>query len=212
MRIVKRLAAALLGMAGLVATATAAQAIPVYYLDFGQWRAATAGAEIATEGFESSPRGRLAAGTTDLGLFDVTLSNRNRYTTIGNAAFGTQPGTVMNVFLNPTRGVRQMSWSGFDVAGTLHGLAFDVDLLDRSGLTIAVNGQSRTIAGGTDFIGVWSDDPIRSLSFTASNEYFELDNLQLAVAPVPVPPALGMFLAALAGVGVLGSWTRRRHA
>jgi len=211
MRILNSVAAAVIGFAGIIGLGPTAQAIPVYHLDAAAWNAAVSGKVITTETFAAAPQGRLAAGTTDAGLLDITLSNQNRYTTIGAAAFGSLPTSVLNVFLNPVRGVRQMTWSGFDTLGTLYGVAFDVDLLDRSGLKISVNGTDLTIGRATDFIGVVSDNPIWELVITASNEYVELDNIRLAsnVAPVPVPPALALFLTALGGLGLLNRKSRR---
>ncbi len=69
--------------------------------------------------------------------------------------------------------------------------------------------------GGTAedrFFGIASDEGISRFRIQSSRPGFEVDHLQFAYgfSVVPVPPALGLGLAGLAGVGLWKRFTRRR--
>ncbi|MCZ6830755.1 MAG: hypothetical protein O7F73_14440, partial [Gammaproteobacteria bacterium] len=54
-----------------------AGATPVVYKNQADWLAALGSASVQTEDFESSPVGDLAVGTTDIGLFNITIDPNN---------------------------------------------------------------------------------------------------------------------------------------
>lgn len=160
---------------------------------------------ILTEDFESSPVGQLPAGTTDIGLFDMVLAN----TTIFNSIAFTASTTEVNVDLNDnggTTGAARIDWVNFDVPLWIHGIGFDVSSLDAD-LTITVNGVDVVFAGNNpSFVGIVEREPIFSLTFTADNVNFILDNVLVAIREVPEPAGLALF-----GLGLLGLGATRRR-
>ena len=195
-------------IAGSVAPSSAA---PILFQDEAAWLAAVAGQTITTEGFEASPEGTLAIGTTDIGLFDVTIAGGNAFANIGLAQFpGSLPTDVLGVWLDPSD-TTSMTWSGFDTPG-LTGIGFDLGLFDVDGFSLTVQFAGTVFdltANGQAFLGVVDLAGISSLVFSSTNEFVDFDNIRLAA--VPVPAALPLMGTGLAVLGLLG-WRRKRVA
>ena len=71
----------------------------------------------------------------------------------------------------------------------------------------------RTSSSGEDrFFGIASEDGIAKIRISSSKRGFEVDHVQFAYgfSVVPVPPALGLGLAGLAGIGLLRRFSRKR--
>ena len=208
-------------MLALALPITPALAVPIVYTDFSAWSAAVSG--IQTENFAASPLGALAAGSTDIGLFNVFITTADPRTAI------TEGGTV-NV--NSVNGSRELdiflvdentaSIARFDFDTPIVAWAgdfFSTTTADR--LTVTVNGTTiqfdNYLSGaGTGFLGVVDATPFSSIAFgredpaVPDGEYFVVDNFRIAsAAAVPAPATLSLLLLALGGL-MLGRRAVRR--
>lgn len=177
-------------------------AVPIVYTSEASWLTALGGAAVTTEDFSSSPSGVLAAGTTDLGLFDVTITS-NAEGQIG----------VFSEILNgdiDADSTLSMVFSNFDVT-PLIGFAGDWGSTTTGDLlTITINGTTiqfdNFLAGSGDgFLGFIDTDSFTSLTFgtegtTTFGEFFTLDNVQVATSSVPEPGILALLTIGLLGI------------
>lgn len=93
------------------------------------------------------------------------------------------------------------SLSFYDHSGNLIGTVQGADVIGLGGLNAGDWGVS-----GTAYADISSTDPIWKVIASSSGNSFEFDNVRVAAAPLPA--ALPMFGAVLAGLGAFG-WRRR---
>jgi hypothetical protein len=196
-----------------------AQGAPLAFTNEADWLAALGGSAVVTEDFESSPIGPLPLGSTDIGLFDVSLNavDTNGLTEILDPGFvnGTRDlrGSVYDDLAN---GPTQIAFI-FDAA--VRGVAgdfFDATSADR--LTITLSGVTFNVSDhlgvpGNGFLGFVDNDPFTQIIFGTQNaavqpnEAFNIDNVRISPAStVPEPPPMALLAA---GIMILG-WKRWR--
>lgn len=200
--------ACLIGVALVVATGPA-RAIPIGFTDAALFDSAVSGLNITTEDFESSPTGDLAAGATDVGQFDIVLSNASEFNYIGPPLIHDLTTTVLNMDLSANGdpdGALQIDWTNFDVTEPIFGIGFTVDSVNASGISIEVNGSAIFFAAtNQSFIGVFDTSPITRLTFTSFDEFLIIDDVRIASATaVPEPSTL-----AILGLAAFGFACRR---
>lgn len=178
----------------LIGFAGSANADLIAFTDETEFDNAVAGLAISTEDFESSPTGNLPTGLTDIGLFDINVSNQNNFTFIGNAFLfsGRFPTTVFNLDLYEGGGINgadSATLTNFDVTEAVFGLGFDVGISSPNTsheVTATANGSSVTFNVNSRFIGIVDDTtPITSLTLTAPNEFLVIDDVKFASIPEP---------------------------
>jgi len=96
------------------------------------------------------------------------------------------------------------SLSFYDHSGALIGTVQGAEVIGLGGLNAGDWGVS-----GTAYADISSTDPIWKVIASSSGNSFEFDNVR--VAQTPLPAALPMFGAVLAGLGVFGGWRRSRR-
>lgn len=192
--------------------ATEAAAAPIVYTNQATFTAALAGTTISTEDFSASPLGVIGGGTTDLGLFSVTIDqNPDLFTAIvdGGSINGTRQlngdldegGVVFNLSnFSPSPivafgGTWTSTTTGDLLTITVNGTTFQFD----NHLAFPGNG----FLGIIDFAGFTTVSLGRE-SVTSFGEAFGLDDVQVAAA-VPEPATL-----LLLGTGLLVAGARRR--
>lgn len=192
----------------LTLPAAPAVAVPVVFTSLAAWTAAVTG--IQTENFAASPLGALAAGSNDIGLFDVFITAADPNSEIAS------PG-----FVNSTRGLNlflvgaasNIARFDFDSAITAWGGDF-ASTHTGDHLTVTVNGSTiqfdsvLDVSGpGDGFLGVVDTTPFSSITFdreghTTVGEFFGVDNFRIAGAAAPEPATLALLGLAIAGLSV----------
>lgn len=200
-------------------SSSAASAGLLVYTDQNQWLNSFYAS--AMEDFEASPLGALAPGTTDIGLFDVTLDLNTAGLSAVQGA-GTVNGSrelQLAVDKDAFLWSSQIVLNNFG-ASPVHGFgATWANATDGEGLRLTAGGQSVDFSAylggsGNGFLGIVSLDPITELYLGSEIalpngwESFAFDNamLGLAVRPevvaaaVPLPGAVWLLGAGVAGV------------
>ncbi len=207
----KLLAKSGLGAAAIVAAmsigSTTALAAPVAYTDLATWQAAVAGQTIVTEDLEAETPGAITEAGQDLGLFDASATGSSSVDYFDILNGGALPTNNIRVYLNgDARGFASMVFDAFDAVGSVFGIGMDIGSLNAGGISVAVNGASLSFGPTSpSFIGITDTAAITSITFTSSNEQFNIDNVRFASSPaaVPLPAAGWMLLSGLIGVGAM---------
>jgi PEP-CTERM motif len=148
------------------------------------------------------------------------------YTASSPGAFYTLPNTATDVWLSALTAGAAITLNNFSssVRG-VGGLFFvvnggDAVAADRSLNITTLDGSGSTVTAwsnptGASFLGLVSNGPITSVTISlvgaAAGRYVTLNDITLgAVAAVPEPSAVLLWLAGLAGLAGLGLTTRRR--
>lgn len=178
--------------------------------------ALTGGFSIET--FNATPLQTIPAGTTDLGLVDVTITAND-----GGAPAIIEPGPV-----NGSRGyagdvdLDSTAFNLFTFPGPVNGAGADfTSTLTGDLLTLTVNGNTflfrdHFTAPGNGFFGIISGTPFTSFSFgaenlTANGEGFNMDDLTFGtVLSVAAPEPGSLAMAMLPLLGIVGMGLRRR--
>lgn len=205
----------------LSAAASTAQAAPIIYTTEAGWLAALGAAMVSTENFASSPLGNLAAGTTDIGLFNITINKAGTYTMIANGGNVNATREYQGRFCDGNPGCDDATAMSFGFDAPLVGFAGDWwSTISGDLLTMLVNGTTIKFSDylttpGTGFLGVVDSAGFSTITFGIENrsspfaEVFSLDNARLASgAAIPEPATLGLLGLGLAGLGL----ARRRKA
>jgi len=200
----------------LVFVASPAFAVPVVYTTPASFQVAVGGpAYVITEDFESLPVGPLAAGTTDIGLFSITIDNNNEngvrilepgYVN-GSREFGGDIDNDANMILNFSD-FSPSSLIGF--AGTW-GTTTSGDLLTATVNSVTFKFSDYLSGSGDGFLGFYDSAGITAINFGRENpsskgEFFGLDNALLGIPESSTAILLACGLAGLAAAG------RRRAA
>ena len=118
-----------------------------------------------------------------------------------DAQGGSRP-TMAGLAWTDGRPNAMVTFRAWDASGNLIGkISARLGDLMRNGST----GEDR-------FFGIASEDGIAKIRISSSKSGFEVDHVQFAYgfSVVPVPPALGLGLAGLAGIGLLRRFGRKR--
>jgi hypothetical protein len=203
--------------AAALLSATGAAAAPVVYTDEGRFDAATAGATLATEGFEGTPAGSgntLVFDTLSFTCRNCAAAVSSRYPTQGVQSLGVNTGVTEPLQFTLFRAANALS---FDLS--------DFGTLAAADLSLTVNGQTvslldgfRGATGNRLFFGFTDTASFTSFTLTGGNSgdvaYF--DRLRfgtLVDAPpggaVPEPASWAMMIG---GFGLVGAAARRRSA
>lgn len=201
----------------LLMGSSAAVAVPIVYTSEADWLTGLGGATVTTEDFESSPLGLLSVGTTDIGLFDISITS-NAEGQIGIANGGSIDGSRELKGDIDNDSTLSMGFSSFDVSPLI---GFSGDWFSTTSgdlLTMTINNSiidfSSYLSGAGDgFLGIIDSDGFTSLTFGTENpsafgEFFSLDNVNVATASVPEPTILGLLAIGLFGIG----FARRKKA
>lgn len=101
-------------------------------------------------------------------------------------------------------------WGSADTYNTLQFLDGSNNVLGSfTGAQLPNNGNGNQGLGGTFYANFVSNVPFLKVVLSSTHNAFEVDNA--AVAPVPLPAALPLFGAALAGMGIVGRKRRKAH-
>ena len=190
----------------LIGPATAL-AVPIVYTTEASWLTALGGATVTSENFEASPLGNLAVGTTDVGLFDISITS-NAEGQIGIAGGGNINGSRQFNGDIDSDSTLSMNFSNFGISPLSAFAGEWASTTSGDLLTLSVNGSliefDNYLAGaGNGFLGFIDTDGFTSMTFgtegtTSFGEFFNLDNVQ--VASVPEPGTLFLLAAGLLGL------------
>ena len=205
----------------LSATAGTAQAAPIVYTTEAGWLAALGAATVSTENFASSPLGNLAAGTTDIGLFNITINKAGSFTTIVDGGSVNGSREYQGRLCDGDPGCDDATAMSLDFDSPLVGFAGNwASTTSRDLLTMLINGTTIKFSDyltvpGTGILGVVDSAGFSAITFGLEDnpgsfaEVFQLDNARLASgSAIPEPATLGLLGLGLAGLG----FARRRKA
>ena len=174
-------AALSLGLAGSAQAALLVSSAPVTSSTVDNYAAPNSGSYFSTAGSQTGQYASPFSDTTS--TYGVVQNGFAQYD------FGTQFSKLSLVFGSP---------DSYNTISFLNGTSL-VDTFD-----VATSGLSSL----NNYVVTISANPFTSVQFGSSQAAFEFSNVQ-ALSPVPLPPALPMFGAALLVVGGLG-WRKRK--
>lgn len=201
-------------LAALLLTGSAnAFAVPMAFTTEASWIAALGAATIATENFESTALGSLTApGTTDVGLFNVSLNavgDAGTNTVTAGSATG-MSGRHLRLDLDLDNNT-QVNFSNFDLPGVFGFAGTWASTISGNKLTMTVNGTTLKFSdyltgAGNGFFGIvdttmFSSIELGTEGLNSFGEDFRVDNVKLA-SSVPEPATIALMGLGLLGVGV----------